>query len=119
MKIWGKRGFYFELTWTTLLNSDLINDVNNALRNKCIIYGYHFIDNNNITTEKLWKNGLHLTNSGKGIIVNDFVQSSNSSQFFNKTTKSSDSVLVFERENVLDKSNESLSSVLWNSESKS
>ena len=37
---------------------------------------------------------------------------------FNKTTKS-DSVLAFERENVLEKSNESLSSVLCNSESMS
>ena len=38
---------------------------------------------------------------------------------FNKTTKSSDSVLVFERENVWDKSKESLSSILCHSESKS
>ena len=37
---------------------------------------------------------------------------------FNKTTESSDFLLVFKRENVLDKSNESTSSVLCNSESK-
>ena len=37
---------------------------------------------------------------------------------FNKTTKS-DSVLAFERKNVLEKSNESLSSILYNSESMS
>ena len=46
---------------TTLLNSDLINDVNNVLRNKCQTSGYHFIDNDSITTEKLWKDGLHFT----------------------------------------------------------
>ena len=28
--------------------------------------GYHFIDNNKITTGKLWKDDLHLTNSSKG-----------------------------------------------------
>ena len=61
------------VTCTTLLNSDLINDVNNALRNKCQTSDYHFIDNNNITTEKPWKDGLHLTNSGKGITMNNFV----------------------------------------------
>ena len=102
-----------------MYNSDLINDVNNTLRNKCQTSGYHFIGNNNITTEKLWKDGLHLTNSGKGIILNNFVQSLNSSHFLNKTTESSDSVLVFQRENVSGKSNESLSSDLCNSQSKS
>ena len=35
------------VTCTTLLNFDLINDVNNTLRNKCETSGYHFIDNNN------------------------------------------------------------------------
>ena len=85
--------------------------MNNALRNKCQTSDYHFVNNSNITTEKIWKDGLHLRNCGKGIIINNFVQSLNSSHFFNKTTESSDPVLVFERENVLDKSNESLSSV--------
>ena len=69
------------VTCTTLLNSDLTNDVNNILRNKCRTSGYHFIDNNNITTEKLWKDGLHLTNSGKGFIINNFGQSLNGSHF--------------------------------------
>ena len=99
------------VTCTTLLNSDLTNDVNNAVRNKCQTSDYHFVNNSNITTEKIWKDGLHLRNSGEGIIINNFVQFLNSSHFFNKTTESSDPVLVFERENVLDKSNESLSSV--------
>ena len=93
--------------------------MNNALWNKCQTSGYHFIDNNNITTEKLWKDGFYLANSGKGIIIKNFVQSLNSSHFFNKTTKSSDSVLVSERENISDKSNKSLSPVLRNCESKS
>ena len=43
------------VTWTTLLSSDLNNDVNNALRNKCQTSGYHVIDNNNIITEKFGK----------------------------------------------------------------
>ena len=36
-------------------NSDLNNDVNNALRNNCQTSGYHVIDNNNIITEKFGK----------------------------------------------------------------
>ena len=39
------------ITCATLLNSDLINDVNNTLRNKCQTSGFHFISNNNNTTE--------------------------------------------------------------------
>ena len=69
------------VTCTTLLKSNLMNDVNNALQNKCQTSGYHFIDNNSIKTEKLCKDGLHLINSGIGIIINKFVQSLNSSHF--------------------------------------
>ena len=47
------------VTGTTRPNSDLINDVNNALRNICRTSGYHFL--------LLWKDVLHLTSSGKGI----------------------------------------------------
>ena len=52
------------VTCTTLLNFDLINDLKNALRNKCQTSDNYFIDNNIITTETRWKDGLHLTNSG-------------------------------------------------------
>lgn len=58
------------VTRTTLLNSDLISDLNNIVRNKCQISGYHFIDINTITKEKLWKDGLDVTNSGKGVTNN-------------------------------------------------
>ena len=60
------------VTCTVLLNSDLINDVNKALRNKFQKYRYNFIDDNDITMEKLWKDGLHLTNSGECVIISDF-----------------------------------------------
>ena len=56
--------FILSKTFTSLLNSDLIDNVNNALRNKCQTYGYHFIDNKNITPEKLRKDSLDLTNTG-------------------------------------------------------
>ena len=49
----AKRVSISSVTYTALLNSDLRNDMNNALRNKCQTYGYHFTNNRNITTEKL------------------------------------------------------------------
>ena len=45
------------LTCSTLTNSELVNDVNNAIQNKCQTFAYHFIDNSNVTTDTLWKNG--------------------------------------------------------------
>ena len=57
------------VTGSILLNSNLLNEVKNALRSKCHTSGYHYIDNNKITMEKLWKDGLHLTNYGKGVKV--------------------------------------------------
>ena len=44
-------------TSTTLLTPELINDVSNALRNKCQTSGYQF--KNNITMENFQKDGLH------------------------------------------------------------
>lgn len=44
-------------------------DVNNAIGKNCQTFGYLFIDNSNVTTDT----GLHLTNSGKGIILNNFI----------------------------------------------
>ena len=56
-------------------NLELINDVSKALRKTSQTSAHHVIDNSNITTEKLWKDGLHLTNSGKLIVVSNFVHS--------------------------------------------
>ena len=57
---WVKEVSISSVTCTTLLNSDRINDVNNALQNKFQTSGYHFIDNNDITKEKLWKDSLQI-----------------------------------------------------------
>ena len=49
---------------------------------------------NNITTEKRWKDGLHVTNSGKVIIIKNFVPSLNRSHFF--LTKQPNSKILFQ-----------------------
>ena len=58
--------------------------MNKALRKTSQTSAHHVIDNSNITTEKLWKDGLHLTNSGKLIVISNFVHSLNSSNFLRK-----------------------------------
>ena len=64
-----KDDFIWSLTYSRLTTSELINDVNNAIRNKCQTSGYQFFDNDNVITDKLWKNILHLRNSGKDNIL--------------------------------------------------
>ena len=39
--------------------------------------GFGFINNINITSQYLWKDGLHLIESGKVILANNFIHSIN------------------------------------------
>ena len=41
-----------------------------------------FIDNSNASCGNLWQNGLHLSNSGKGVLVNNYVVTLNDNCFF-------------------------------------
>ena len=36
-------------------------------------HGYSCIDNSNVSSENLWQDGLHLNNSGKGVLLNNYV----------------------------------------------
>ena len=38
----------------------LINQVNDCLKEKCVNYGFIFIDNCDIKREHLWRDGTHL-----------------------------------------------------------
>ena len=42
----------------------IIKQVNDHLRDECRSNKFHFISNDNITNECLWKDGLHLNNEG-------------------------------------------------------
>ena len=67
-----KNIFISGLTINNRLYSDLINTMNNALKLDCTKYGYNFIENSNILPDNLWQDGLHLNNSGKGKLLNNF-----------------------------------------------
>ena len=40
-----------------------------------------FIDNSNVSSENLWQDGLHLNNSGKSVLLNNYVVALNDSYF--------------------------------------
>ena len=47
------------------VNPDRINKINELLLTKCQQKNFIYIDNNNITEQHLWKDGLHLKEDGK------------------------------------------------------
>ena len=63
----------------TRRSSAFISTVNNILQDKCATHQFHFIDNLNIKKEHLWKDGLHLNQSGKDLLMNNFLCSLNNS----------------------------------------
>jgi hypothetical protein len=48
-------------------------EVNKILKESCENRGFSFIDNKNISSSDLWDDGLHLAESGKAILANNFI----------------------------------------------
>ena len=46
--------------------------INKMLKSMCDKTGFHFLCNENITFSQLWKDGLHLSNRGIGMLSNNF-----------------------------------------------
>ena len=73
------------LTINNCLHSDLIKPMKNALKLDCIKYGNNFIKNSNILPVNLWQDSLHLSNSGKGKLLNNFLVFLNKNYFLSKS----------------------------------
>ena len=52
----------------------VIHRVNDLLRDYCATNGIHFINNDNVTTEHLWKDGIHLQDIGTTILSKNFYE---------------------------------------------
>ena len=48
--------------------------VNEVIKELCHKSNFDFIDHQNITSNDLWVDGIHLTNSGKAILTRDFAE---------------------------------------------
>ena len=72
-KTYGIKNIFISgLSISNHLHSDWINTTHKALKVDCIKYGYNFIENSNILLpDNLWQDGLHLSNSGKGKLLNN------------------------------------------------
>ena len=49
-----------------------IDEINEARKKLCYKNNFVFIDHQNITSNDLWADDIHLTNSGKAILARDF-----------------------------------------------
>ena len=50
----------------------IIRQVNDHLKDLCIANNYHYIDNDNISYDHLWKDGIHLKDDGTRILAGNF-----------------------------------------------
>ena len=56
-------------------NNDLnkvMKQVNFSLRSLCKAYGFAFICNKNVDRNRLWRDGIHLTNEGTSLLCKNF-----------------------------------------------
>ena len=51
-----------------------VGRVNEVIKELCHKSNFDFIDHQNITSNDLWVDGTHLTNSGKAILTRDFAE---------------------------------------------
>ena len=51
----------------------LIRQVNDRLREQCVLNGFGFISNDNISRTYLWKDGIYLEDLGNNILAGNFV----------------------------------------------
>ena len=51
----------------------LIRQLNDSLREQCVLNGFGFISNDNILRTYLWKDGIYLEDLGTNILVGNFV----------------------------------------------
>ena len=50
----------------------LMRQVNDSLREQCVLNGFGFISNDNISRTHLWKDGIHLEDLGTNILAGNF-----------------------------------------------
>ena len=55
-----------------------IERINKLLKEKCEVSGFIYIENNEISSRHLWRDGIHTTEGGKTILANNYIDSLNS-----------------------------------------
>ena len=69
--------FISSIASSTKVNLQLIHNLNVLLYNTCTKYGFYYVNNGGVSRCGLWKDGIHLLETGKAIIANNFISSIN------------------------------------------
>ena len=72
-----KKVFISGITFTKRINQKTLDKVNDLIMKLCEENCLHYINNKNITIRHLFKDGLHLLESGKCALANNFIDSLN------------------------------------------
>lgn len=72
-----KNIFISRLRVSTLHNLAFISALTKALKAKCLMHNFHFVNNWSIKKEHLRKDSLHLNRSGKDLLINNTLQGIN------------------------------------------
>ena len=59
------------------IDGERIDRINKILKEQSLAHNFMFIDNNKINTSHLWKDGIHLRESGKILLAQNFIDSIN------------------------------------------
>ena len=65
--------FILSLTFNTRISHKLLSEVNDMIKTVCLENGHYYIENGNVYENDLFKDGLHLQNSGKKILSQNFI----------------------------------------------
>ena len=52
---------------------EIIVNLNKRLHEECVKNGFHFIDNEEVSRYDLWKDGVHMVESGNSIVANNII----------------------------------------------
>ena len=83
-KFYCKANHYFR--FDTRLKTSFIYQLKNSIKEFCHKHGCSFIDKSNVSSENLWKDGFHLNNLGKSVLLDNYVVTLNDSYFLSVKT---------------------------------
>ena len=65
--------FISSTVYSVIVSHTIIQKLNGLLLNECTKNGFHLVDNGAVPKENLWRDGVHLVESGKVIIANNLI----------------------------------------------
>ena len=69
--------FISGIIYSSKVDYSLIDSLNQLLYEECIKFGFTFVNNGAVSQNNLWKDGIHLLQSGRQIVANILINKIN------------------------------------------